>query len=249
MPIRYLPLQIEFELVNTAAEIVDTTGTTAETWGILLPQIKCDVIALDNSLDNAYTQHMMGGKTLPINFTSFAHMVSQTGGTKDFSVNVVRAFTRLKSAFVSLYRTASATDKLKEVNYFYHPADTQATDIYYGDEEHTFQLQIGSKLYPEYPISGLCEAFYQLRKTLGFNHKMNMIGRWYRTSKYVIGIELEKVNGAGFTGVSTKAGDLITLNFKDCEFTGGTNIPDKAYVCLAYDALVNISDNGVLVYE
>ena len=75
-----------------------------------------------------------------------------------------------------------------------------------------------------------------------------MIGRWYRTSKYVIGIELEKVNGAGFTGISTKAGDLITLQFKDCEFTGGT-IPDKAYVCLAYDALIKISDGGLLVYE
>ena len=75
---------------------------------------------------------------------------------------------------------------------------------------------------------------------------MNMIARWYRTSKYIIGIDLEKVPGAGFTGTNTKAGDLITLNFKDCEFTGGT-IPDKCFVCFNYDAILQISDNGVLV--
>ena len=249
LPIRYLPLQIEFELVNTGAEVMNTTDVDASTdWEILLPQFKCDVITLDNSLDNEYTQHMLSGKSLPINYSSFAHMVSQTGGTKDFSVNVVRTFTRLKSAFVTLYRTALANTNLKECNYFYHPHDTQASNIYYAAEEHTFQLQIGSKLYPEYPIQGVAEAFYQLRKTLGLNHTMNMIGRWYRTAKYVIGIDLEKVPGAGFTGTNTKAGDLITLNFEDCDFNAGS-IPDKCYVALAYDAILQIGDNGVTVLE
>jgi hypothetical protein len=250
LPIRYCPLQIEFELVNTGAEIVDTTTMAAGEvdWEILLPQIKCDVITLDNSLDNEYTQHMLSGKSLPINFNSFAHMVAQTGATKDFSVNVVRTFTRLKSVFITLYDISAATAKLKEANYFFHPADAQATDLYYSSEEHTVQLQIGSKLYPEYPIQGVVEAFYHLRKTLGFNHKMNMIARWYRTSKYIIGIDLEKVPGAGFTGTSTKAGDLITLNVKDCDFNSA-NIPDKCYICLNYDAVLQIQEGGVIVLE
>ena len=32
-----------------------------------------------------------------------------------------------------------------------------------------FQMQIGSKLFPEYPIRSLAEVFYNLRKTLGIN--------------------------------------------------------------------------------
>ena len=33
--------------------------------------------------------------------------------------------------------------------------------------EFEFQLQIGSKLFPEYPVRSHNEALYQLKKTLG----------------------------------------------------------------------------------
>ena len=33
-------------------------------------------------------------------------------------------------------------------------------------KELEYQLQIGSKLYPEYPVQSLSEAFAQLRKTV-----------------------------------------------------------------------------------
>ena len=147
-----------------------------------------------------------------------------------------------------LFNSSQADANLKEVNYFYHPADAQLEDQYYIAEEHTTQLQIGSKLYPEYPIQSVTEAFYNLRKCLGYNAKLNMIARWYRTSKYIIGIDLEKVPGASFTGTSTKAGDLMTISVKDCDFNGA-NIPDKVYVCLQYDGVLNIQDSGTQVLE
>ena len=78
------------------------------------------------------------------------------------------------------------------------------------DDEHQYWIQIGSKLIPEYPVKGVAESLSQLRKTVGGSFQM--YGRWYRTSKYIIGLDLEKVSGAGFTGMSTKAGDLLTLN-------------------------------------
>ena len=40
---------------------------------------------------------------------------------------------------------------------------------YNYSEELQFQMQIGSKMIPEYPIRSLAEAFYHLRKTLGIN--------------------------------------------------------------------------------
>ena len=36
-----------------------------------------------------------------------------------------------------------------------------------SEGEFEFQLQIGSKLFPEYPVRGHNEAYYQLKKTLG----------------------------------------------------------------------------------
>ena len=39
--------------------------------------------------------------------------------------------------------------------------------VYTPDGEFEYHMQIGSKLYPEYPIKSHAEAYYQLRKTLG----------------------------------------------------------------------------------
>ncbi len=51
-------------------------------------------------------------------------------------------------------------------------------------------LQIGSNKCPEYPINSCSEAFYHLKKTVG-DH-MFIYKRWYRTSKYIIGIDTKK---------------------------------------------------------
>ena len=60
---------------------------------------------------------------------------------------------------------------------------------------------------PEYPMSSVTETLYQLGKTVG--HPLHVYGRWYRSHRYIIGLDLEKISGAGFTGLSTKAGDQL----------------------------------------
>ena len=72
-----------------------------------------------------------------------------------------------------------------------------------------------------------------------------MYARWYRTSKYIIGLSTEKISHAGFTGLSTKAGDLLTLNFRDCEVPGYVSIPSRVFCALHYDCVLNIKDSGV----
>ena len=60
-----------------------------------------------------------------------------------------------------------------------------------------------------------------------------MYSSWYRSRKYIIGIDLGKISGAGFTGVSTKAGDLKTLIFKDCDADGvADSIPNRVFFAL-----------------
>ena len=118
------------------------------------------------------------------------------------------------------------------------------SDAYGVADEHQFQVKSGSKLIPEYPVNSLAESLSQLRKTVG--HPFQMFGRWYRTSKYIIGLDLGKVSGAGFTGQSTKSGDLLTLNFKDCDLDGIPNLtPSRVFCALHYDAVLNIKDSGV----
>ena len=66
---------------------------------------------------------------------------------------------------------------------------------YDHSKELEFQMQIGSKMFPEYPIRSMAEIYYQLRKALGIhstNAQMNILHRYYRDHKFVIGFDTEK---------------------------------------------------------
>ena len=77
---------------------------------------------------------------------------------------------------------------------------------------HQVWIQVGSKLIPEYPIRDDTEAYYQLQKTVG--HPINICSRWYHSTKYIHGLDMEKISGAGFTGMNTKNGDLLIMTMK-----------------------------------
>jgi hypothetical protein len=116
-----------------------------------------------------------------------------------------------------------------------------------------FQLQIGSKLFPEYPIRSTKEAFYQLRKCLGVHnstfHSLDITPAQYQSYKHIIGIDTEKVLSAGFTGLNTKAGDLMTVKFNGIPTGTPAILPDKLYIVMHADMIMNIRDTGVEVLE
>eukprot|EP00972_Heterocapsa_arctica_P075945 11199801-Heterocapsa_arctica.AAC.1 len=56
IPVNYLPLQLELELVSDGTEaLVTDTDSYGSHWSISDAQIKCDLLTLDSSLDNEYT--------------------------------------------------------------------------------------------------------------------------------------------------------------------------------------------------
>ena len=264
LPIRYAPITLEFEIVNNYADCIIapttfnpvsgdfTTANTSTSWELQQFQIKCDVCTLDNALDNEYAQHLLSGKSLPINFATFVTQLQAITSNSSVSINVQRAFTRLKSAFVSLVNTDDlATGVRKEFNFFYNPS-FHATSPYDSSKDVQFQLQIGSKLYPEYPIWSTQESFYQLRKTLGVHstsfHSVDISAIEYKSTKYIVGIDTEKVLAAGFTGLNTKSGDLMTVKFNRMP-TDSLTAPDKMYIILHADVVMNIRDSGVEIFE
>ena len=109
-PLRLLQgLQIELEVVNNYDDVVLTNNPYVQNnwtnqWDISEPQIKCDVITLDNQLDNEYTDHLMQGTSLPIKFSSFLHAVQSLAAADRNSISMSRSSTRLKSVFITFYR-------------------------------------------------------------------------------------------------------------------------------------------------
>jgi hypothetical protein len=91
--------------------------------------------------------------------------------------------------------------------------------VYYDyQDEIQWQLQIGSKNFPEMPVRSLAETFYQLKKALGIHgsafHSLSITPDQYRTDHFIIGIDTEKILEAGFTGLNTRSGDLMVVRGK-----------------------------------
>ena len=77
-----------------------------------------------------------------------------------------------------------------------------------------------------------------------------MRSSWYRSRKYTIGLDLERISGAGFTGLSTKAGGVPTLNSKDCDADGAADsVLTRVFCALNYDCVLNIQDSSIQVLD
>ena len=247
LPIRYAPLQFEFELVGSASDALNV-AVGSEKFEISNVQLKCDLVTLDNSLDNEYAQHLLDGGNLPINFGTFT-TASQVISHIKSSVNVQRAFTRMKSVYVSLSNDQNSNKS--EVDDFLNPMGA----TYDFQKELQFQMQLGNKLFPEYPIRSVAESYYQLRKVMGDYHSntgaMDINPQDYRSTKYVIGIDTEKMLGSSFSGMETKTGSMLTLRLDQAN--GGAALPDvgttKIHYALEYDVVLQINDTGVTILE
>ena len=120
--------------------------------------------------------------------------------------------------------------------------------------EFEFQLQIGSKLFPEYPIRSHNEAYYQLKKTLGVQsfavHNFDITPAEYRDYKFILGTDCEKVLDAGFTGLNTRAGDLMSVSFKyNSPGTNGVRLANRIHIVLHSDQILEVRDSGCQVFD
>jgi len=277
LPIRYMPITIELELVNDSDEpiVSDTTtgqdsfdvsqtasGNTSMLWQIQNVQVKCDVVTLDNQLDNSYAEHLLSGKALPINYQTYVSqkqsILSGNNGSQKVRLNVTRALTRLKNVLITLDKPASGQNyapKFKEWNSFYSPMEdytgAQRNSWAADGEIADFQVQIGSKLFPEYPIRSHAEAYYQLRKTLGKHDQHNSFDitqHEYRCRKFIMGIDMEKVLEAGYTGINTRAGDLMNIRF-DHKSADADRWAQSMHIVLTSDQILEVRDSGVQVFD
>ena len=91
-----MPIELELELAdNDAPSITDfdmiyTADTTSIYWRIEICVLKADILSLDNSLDNNYVNHLLGGNALQIVYDTYTSSF-QTITSADCQVNVSRS--------------------------------------------------------------------------------------------------------------------------------------------------------------
>lgn len=269
IPIQWLPLSLEFEVVSSATDpIVSTSNNsqflatnTSTSWEITNCMIKADVVELDSAVHNEYASHLMRGNPIPINYTSFI-MQSQLVASHDFSVNITRSCSRLKTVFVSFggeYPTSTDDETTKYLirkdwNAFYHPMLYEIEKSEFDkDEEVQIQLLVGNKTFPVFPIRSAAEAYTHLKKALGIHgssfHSLSIDTiQKYCYDHFIVAFDTEKVLGASFSGINCRQ-DLISISVKPANGNSFVRRPTKVWVAMQTDNVVEIRETGSLVID
>jgi hypothetical protein len=246
---------------NQSNRLYANNDDFSSTWQIQNVQVKCDIVRLDNAVENMYYK-FLSGESIPINYSTYISQLQAMSGSNT-SVNVTRSVSRLKSVFLTFapnsnfvtntYPITSADNILDpylnnpwaflhDWNDFYHPMILGGG--YQSGYDQQIQLQIGSKLFPEYPMNSLQEQFANLRKCLGIQqsqfHSVDITPQQYMNHKHIIGIDTEKILSASFSGENPKQGSLITIKVKQGTETPTTAYPAGVYVIMHADYVLNI---------
>ena len=274
IPLKYAPITLELELVNSITEpiIIQTGATTGDfpagtvanpqntsnKWEINNVHLNCDICHLDNNLNNAYVEHLLGGKALPITMTTFITQQQTVAGYSQLDIQVIRSVSKLVGVFITFNKDpiddVSAKVFHKEFTRFYHPMINNDEDVnvfYNPDYDLEFQIQLGSKLYPEYPCNSITQCFYHLRKALNLPtfHQRSISSQWleYKESEFILGFNLEKVPDSSYTGINTRAGQQMLVKVKPLHqgVLNSTLMPDRIYITLLSEQIVSIKDSGI----
>jgi hypothetical protein len=96
------------------------------------------------------------------------------------------------------------------------------------------------------------EAWYYLSKTLKHQntkeHGFQITPDAYFNHEFIIGQNFEKVEGASFSGINTKMGDLMTIKIFN-QSHDNTIAPNKIFITMVADQILNISDTGCQVFD
>ena len=132
---------------------------------------------------------------------------------------------------------------------------------YDADRELEWQLQIGGKTYPQMPVNSIAESWSQLRKMVSHygKHPISITPSQYHSTKFVAGLDLEMLPEVGYTGLSTKNGEMITVKVKAVDISkldagsvaadGNTHMPTSLFMVLCTDNVIELKDSGVSVLD
>ena len=250
LPLRVAPVTYELTLANPQDFCVD--GRNAN-YALENCYILADVLTLDSTIQNNYMNGLLRGGSLAISVPQYITLFFPIApGTQATSIVVQRALTRNVSVFVSF---KTATDN---VSHFPNPnfptiSSFQWDDTAYPnlqDGEFGFQLQLGSKLWPESPMTSFAEMYETLRKTLGVHSQdlrnCSLDRRDYYGNGFVLGVDLERCLGDPFSSVNTRSGDVLRLNFTG--INPATEI-QGCYVTLFGSAIVELREQGAFLFD
>ena len=143
------------------------------------------------------------------------------------------------------------------MSFMNNSSDKYVKDFKYPALSNTAMLEwqatLGSVRYPSWgALKTLPEFFWNLEQAITSHQSVYHahaieLDSWTQNS-FIIGMNLQKVHSedenSTFSGTSSKMGDLLTFVARNVS----TSV-DQAWVTLAYDSLITISEDGVAEFS
>ena len=237
-------------------------------------RILADVVTVDNAVQEELSRVLLSGGALPMHLTSYSttmhNLQLNFAANQSWAVTLSRAFSRIKDIWITFDSDASHGHILTESNSFLNwhgkdrPVDYEtwgATNFYSANhgEGWRFQMTTGSLIFPDLPMSSSQEAWYQLSKVLGLHSSLESVsippGEWLGNN-FIIALDMEKMSsspGAGyaaFTGLSTRnAGDTLRFAFENVNPRNGLAVPQRMYVTLHMDLVLELRAEGCVLLD
>ena len=180
---------LEFEL-DDADTAFNESGVSYEITDV---KIFATLHTIDSALANSYASHVLKGNPLHLHYSSVVSSRHLVTGS-NFTISLVRGFTRLKQCFVLFVKAGE-----KKTNIFHSPFNgTYNTDV----DDFTWQISIGSRKWPERPTRGFAEWWMRLRQAAGSvygssDHSTSATD--YSNGCYILGNDFEKGGQHGIT--------------------------------------------------
>jgi hypothetical protein len=213
------PLVLEFSLVNSASQCcaAQVYGADAsQSFEITNCRILCDIVRCDAVILEELRKVLDAGNPLPIHIASYAtsqHTLSlntpartavYAPAAQSWSIQLSRAFTRIKTIFVTHESDESHGTTRTQCDTFTswtgaapwdNPNYTLEKYPVRSAEDYRFQLQLGARLWPDIPLSNHAEAHMRLGQVIGMNstvigHSI-LPGEWLQTS-FIQAMDMEK---------------------------------------------------------
>ena len=228
-------------------------------WKLQQMEVKVDTLLMDSALDSSYKNLLLSGKSLSIGYSTFSTIFqSFAKGTANISVPIVKASTRIRSVLASFGENNDVTE-------FLHPWGNHlalaGANSQLFDPKFSLMVALGAKRFPIKPIDSGAFFYENLKKALNIYSTslggFNIVPYRYMTNQSIMGVSTERVPGQQFSGVSSRAGDLIYLQFANMPTSytapghaATTNgLPDRVFVTIVSDQIVELSAAGCVVFD
>ena len=242
LPGKYTNLCVELELAEPLAGFSGTAAGAA-VWYLDDPLLLFTELQINSELESSFARFLLSGKSMPVYFTALGTSVHTIAGTSN-SIMLARGYTRLKSALVSFWRSASAAAAVKSINTFYCHGNAAAT-LAEADDTISWRWQWGGKRMPERDCQGQAENAYRLQIGMGVHVGPDSIAPTpyqMHSNSYIQLMDFEKAGnlGAKWSGLNTKESQSLVYHYAGLGGATAASAPDTCYIVMAYDACLNI---------